>query len=50
MSQREAFPKLLGLDKQEKVCVPVVKTPHWESGFLLLVLFIHLDVARVRPL
>lgn len=50
MSQRGACKKPLGLGKQEKVCVSVVKRGHCESGVLLLVLFIHLSTARVRPI
>lgn len=49
MSQRGGCKKLLGLDKQEDVCVSVEKRGHCESGFLLL-LSIHLGAARVRPI
>lgn len=50
MSQRGACKRPLGLDKQEKVCVSAEKRGHSESGVLLLVLFILLGAASVRPI
>lgn len=50
MSQRGACKRPLGLDKQEKACVSAEKRGHSESGVLLLVLFIHLGAAGVRPM